>query len=660
MSDEKETREQAGSEGTEELGVSIDPTATEMLEIAASCEIDTVFTRAEAMKPCPIGAEGACCKFCSMGPCRISGKGKEEKRGVCGATIDTIAARNFVRQVAAGSAAHSDHGRDVALLLKEIGSGEIEGFAVKDEVKLYRVAEYLGIETEGKDVPTLASEVGEAALAHFGQQTGEMTYAHRATEKRQELWRKLGVMPRGVDREIVQALHSTAPGTDQNVEHLMDTAVRAALVSGWGGSMLATDLQDIIFGTPTPIRSAANLGVLKDDEVNLMIHGHEPLLSSVIVDVARSKEMTDLAESVGAKGINIAGICCTANEALMRQGVPPAGNMLHQELAVLTGAVEAMVVDVQCIFQGLADAASHYHTELISTSPKARVAEDDIHIEMDEHHPRVAAEEIVRRAVENFKNRGETHIPSAAEPLVAGFSHEYIRYMLGGKMRASFRPLNDNIINGRIRGLAAVVGCSNPRTTQDYNVINVVRELIANNVLVVVTGCAAITSGKHGLLTPETMSFAGEGLAEVCETVGIPPVLHLGSCVDNTRILTVLTEVVEEGGLGEDIDDLPAVGMSPEWFSEKALEIATYAVASGAYVIFGGVGSPVAGSSNLVEYMSSGWEERYGGKLEFISDAAEIATAALDHIDAKRAALGIDTAQERVLFDMEMRRELNV
>ncbi|MBI5231108.1 MAG: anaerobic carbon-monoxide dehydrogenase catalytic subunit [Coriobacteriales bacterium] len=640
--------------------VSIDPTAAEMLEIAIAEEIPTVFSRAAAMKPCPIGAEGACCKLCAMGPCRISGKDKEFKRGVCGATIETIAARNFARQVVAGAAAHSDHGRDVALMMKAIAEGEIEGGTIKDEIKLAKVAGYFGIEPTGKDVMTLAGEVADAALAQFGQQTGELAFVGRAVPKRQDLWRKLGVAPRGIDREVVQTLHQTAPGNDQNVENLMDAAVRTALGSGWGGSMIATDLQDIIFGTPEPVRSAANLGVLKDDEVNILIHGHEPLLSSMIVEAAQLPEMKELAVKMGAKGINIAGICCTANEALMRQGVPPAGNMLHQELAVLTGAVEAMVVDVQCIFQGLAEAAKHFHTLLVSTSEKAKVGENGMHITVDEHHPLAAAKDIVRQAVENYANRGETHIPTASTPLVAGFSHEYIRYMLGGKMRASFRPLNDNIINGRIRGLAAVVGCSNPRVVQDYGVVNVVRELIANNVLVVVTGCAAITSGKHGLLAPETMEFAGDGLKEVCETVGIPPVLHVGSCVDNTRILTILTEVVQEGGLGEDINDLPAIGISPEWFSEKALEIAAYAVGSGASVIFGGVGSPVSGSEHVVKYMEDTWMERYGAGFFFIEEPQDIVVKSLDLIDSKRAALKIDVPQERVLFDMDMRREISV
>ncbi|MBA4370085.1 MAG: carbon-monoxide dehydrogenase catalytic subunit [Coriobacteriaceae bacterium] len=636
--------------------MSIDPTAAEMLKIAEECEIETVFSRSREIKPCSTGATGGCCKLCAMGPCRLIGK---YERGVCGATRDTIAARNFVRQVAAGAAAHSDHGRDVALTLQAIAKGEIEDVAIADVVKLAKVAGYMGIEAAGKDVNTLTLEVAECALAQYGQQTGELVYIPRAPVKRQELWRKLGVVPRGIDREIVEAMHRTAAGTDQNYQSLLDGAVKCALASGWGGSMLATDLQDILYGTPSPVRSSANLGVLSEDKVNILIHGHEPLLASMIIDATQEPEMLTLAESVGAKGINIAGICCTANESLMRKGVPPAGNMLHQELALLTGAVELMVVDVQCIFQGLSEVATHFHTKLISSSPKACVGDSE-RIVVDEHHPRDAARAIVRAAVENFPNRKDVHIPKVSEPLVAGFSHEYIRYMLGGKMRASLNPLNENIVNGKIRGAAAVVGCSSPRAVQDYAVVNVVRELIANNVLVVVTGCAAITSGKHGLLTPETMAFAGESLREVCETVGIPPVLHMGSCVDNSRILTLLADVAATGGLGDDIAGLPAVALAPEWYSEKALEIATYAVASGAHVIFGGVGSPVENSPVVKDYMIDGWTERYGGSLRFIKEPQDMVAATLDLIDNARKALKIDVAQERVLFDMDMRRELSV
>ncbi len=640
---------------------SIDPTTIEMLGVAADMGIDTAFSRADKMTPCSIGAEGLCCKFCSMGPCRFAGKDGAEKRGVCGATRETIVARNFVRQVAAGTAAHSDHGRDIAMMLEDIADGNVKGVAIADEVKLVRVAGLMDIAVEGKDMMQVAKEVAQKALAQYGQQRGELVYISRAPKKRQELWRSLGLVPRGIDREVVDSLHRTAPGTDQDYKDLLDSAIRCGLASGWGGSMLATDLSDIIYGTPKALRSSANLGVLKGDQVNILLHGHEPLVSSSVVQAAREPEMVEYAKSKGAKGINLAGICCTSNEALMRQGVPPAGNTLQQELALLTGAVEAMVVDVQCVFQSLSEVASHFHTLLVTTSPKAHIEGPRImHIEVDEHDPLAGARDIVRKAIDNYANRGATHIPSQSAELIAGFSHEYIRYMLGGKMRASLRPLNDAIISGRIRGAAAVVGCNNPRVTQDAGIIAVIRELIANDVLVVVTGCAAIAGGKHGMLAPETMEFAGPGLKEIGETVGIPPVLHLGSCVDNSRILTILSEVVEEGGLGEDISDLPAVGICPEWFSEKALEIASYCVGSGAYVIFGGVGSPVSGSPIITDFMIDGWEKELGGKLEFIPEAKDIVKAALDHIDAKRAALKIDTAQERVLFDMEMRRELSV
>ncbi len=324
-------------------------------------------------------------------------------------------------------------------------------------------------------------------------------------------------------------------GVDQDAENILDQVLRASLSDGWGGSMLATDISDILFGTPTPLRSQVNLGVLKDDEVNVVVHGHEPTLSEMIVAASTDPELLEYAASKGAKGINLAGICCTANEILMRHGIPPAGNFLSQELAIATGAVEAMVVDVQCIMQSLATVASHYHTKLITTSPKAKI-EGAQHMEYDEHHAYQSAKDIVRVAIDNYPNRGASKIPRIEEALIAGFSHEYVRYMQGGLYRGSFRPLNDAVAAGRIRGLAGVVGCNNPRVTQDAPTMQIIRELIRNDVLVVVTGCAATGAAKYGYLRPEFMAEAGAGLREVCEAIGIPPVLHVGSCVDNSRI----------------------------------------------------------------------------------------------------------------------------
>lgn len=623
---------------------SIDPAAQQMLIRAEEIGIGTAFTRADDMVPCNIGGAGMCCKLCGMGPCRLT---KEGQTGVCGATIDTIQARNFIRAIAAGSAAHSDHGRDMAFTLKAVAKGEAEGYMIRDVAKLRMVAAYYNLPIEGRAPEEIANDLADLYIAQFGQQRGELAPVTRAPKKRQQLWRERGLVPRGIDREVVEALHRTHIGDDQDPEHILQHAIRTALADGWGGSMIATDISDILFGTPAPILGKANLGVLKQNMVNVIVHGHEPTLSQMIVAASQDPEIIEYARNAGAEGINLSGICCTANEILMRQGIPAAGNFLQQELAILTGAVEAMVVDVQCIMQALVGLAANFHTKIITTSPKVKI-KGATHIEFDEHRALTIAKQILKAAIDNFQYRGETKIPDVREDLIPGFSHEYINYMLGGTYRASFRPLNDAVMSGRIRGVAAIVGCNNPRSRQDYLHTYVTQELLKQDVLVVETGCGAIASAKLGLLLGEAgLDKVGPGLREICETVGIPPVLHMGSCVDNTRILTVLTQMVADGGLGDDIDEVPAVGLAPEWMSEKALSIGAYCVASGAYVIFGG-SSPVSGmpdkvsdSDLVLHYLSEGWQEIYGGKMEFVADPNEMIQRTLDHIDKKRAALGL-------------------
>jgi anaerobic carbon-monoxide dehydrogenase catalytic subunit len=623
---------------------SIDPASQAMLIRANELGLSTAFSRADEMVPCNIGSAGMCCKLCGMGPCRLT---KDGQTGVCGATIDTIQARNLIRAIAAGSAAHSDHGRDMAFILKATANGEAEGYVIQDIAKLRTVAAKYGIPVEGRFPNDIANDLADLYIAQFGQQKGVLAPVSRAPEKRQQLWQERGVLPRGVDREVVEALHRTHIGDDQDPEHILHHAIRTSLADGWGGSLIATDVSDILFGTPAPVLGQATLGVLKDDMVNVIVHGHEPTLSEMIVAASQLPEIIEYAQAAGARGVNLSGICCTANEILMRQGVPAAGNFLQQELAILTGAVEAMVVDVQCIMQALVDLASNFHTKVITTSPKVRI-KGATHIEFDEHKALTIAKDILRAAIDNYTHRGATQIPQVREDLVPGFSHEYINYMLGGSYRASFRPLNDAIMSGRIRGVAAIVGCNNPRSTHDYLHTKVAKELLKEDVLLVETGCGAIASAKLGLLLGEAgLDQVGPGLREICETVGIPPILHMGSCVDNTRILTVLTQMVEEGGLGDDIDQIPAVGLAPEWMSEKALSIGAYCVASGAYVIFGG-SSPVSGmpdrvadSDIVLRYLSDGWEKLYGGKMEFIADPDEMIQKTLEHIDKKRAALGL-------------------
>jgi len=621
---------------------------------------ENVWERSERQKPrCGFGEQGVCCHNCYMGPCRINPRGKSPQRGVCGASAEVIVARNFARMIAAGASAHSDHGRDVAKTLLLAAKSPDSGYSIKDMNKLRKVAQALGVRFKDRAKEDVATEIAKRTLEIFGQQEGEISFIKLAPETRQVVWRQLNVIPRGIDLEIVETMHRTHMGVDQDHRNIMLQASRTALADGWGGSMIATELQDILFGTPSPLRGQVNLGVLSETDVNIVVHGHEPALSEMLVLAAQDKELIDLAKSKGATGINLAGICCTANEILLRHGLPIAGNVLQQELAVGTGAVEAMIVDVQCIMPSLSEICKCYHTKLITTSSKGKI-EGAKYFEFAHSNALQVAKEIIKEAVLNFSNRGRVDIPKEKMDLIAGFSHEAIIYMLGGTFRGSYVPLNDNVINGRIKGVAGVVGCCNPKVAYDECHVNLVEELIANDILVVQTGCSAIACAKAGFLVPESAEkYAGKGLAEVCRAIGMPPVLHSGSCVDNSRILIALSEMVKIGGLGKDICELPVAGAAPEWMSEKAISIGQYFVASGVFTVFG-VGLPVRGSEIFCHHIFKEFENIFGGMWAAEPEPAKMATLIIDHINKKREKLGINKAKERVLFDMEMRRELEV
>ncbi|MFC1805043.1 anaerobic carbon-monoxide dehydrogenase catalytic subunit [Candidatus Omnitrophota bacterium] len=622
---------------------SIDPATQEGLQKAHDEGVKVCWDRLEAQEPqCGFGKLGVCCTVCDMGPCRIDPFGEGAQVGVCGANADTIASRNLARKIAVGASAHSDHGRDVAHTLALMCEGHTHDYAIIDEVKLKEVALEFGIDTN-KPKEEIAKELSKKLLGEFGKQEGELVFVKRAPKKRQEIWKKLGITPRGVDREVVELLHTTHIGVDNDYKNIIRTGMRTSLADGWGGSMIATDTQDIILGSPQPVRSKVNLGVLKDDQVNIVVHGHEPILSEMAVKASQDPELLKLAKEKGAAGINLAGICCTANEVLMRHGIHVAGNFLQQELAILTGAVEVMMVDVQCIMPALQEIACGYHTKLVTTSPKARFPGVQ-HIEFEPEKAYQVAKQIIRMGVENFSNRDKARaqIPKHEMDLVAGFTKEMVFQILGGRYRSTYKPLNEAIINGRLRGLAGVVGCNNPKQTHDLFHTELVKELIKKDVLVLQTGCSAIACAKQGLLIPEAAKqYAGKGLQEICEAVGIPPVLHLGSCVDNSRILTAACNVVLEGGLGEDISDVPAAGAAPEWMSEKAITIGMYFVASGVYTIFGAGPFATLGSKNLTDYLTKGIEADVGGRFEFCDDPKQMAKLMIEHIDKKRKALNL-------------------
>lgn len=624
------------------------PAVQEMLRLAEKMGIETAWCRYEAQLPqCGFGELGTCCRNCMQGPCRIDPFGEGPQKGVCGADADTIVARNLARAIAGGAAAHSGHAKHLAHTLLAWAEGKAPDYPVKDEAKLKAVATRLGIPVEGKDVRELAKEVAEAALAEFSEKTTPLAWvATTLTRGRVEKAIQYNVVPTGIDSAISEIMHRTTYGVDADPVNILLGGVKCALAD-FAGCHMATDLSDILFGTPRPVVSIANMGALKPDAVNVALHGHNPVLSDVIVQVA--SEMEAEAKAAGASGINLVGICCTGNEVLMRHGIPPVTHAVSQEMVILTGALDAMVVDYQCIMPSLASVAECFHTKLITTMPITKIP-GATHIEFREEEAREKAREILRLAIEAFKKRdpAKVRIPNYAPKAYAGFSTEAIIEALAQVNKEDpLKPLIDNIVAGNILGVCLFAGCHNVKVPQDSAFLTIAKELARNNVLLLATGCGAGAFARHGLLTPEaTEEYAGDGLKAVLTAVGkaaglggpLPLILHMGSCVDNSRPADVAVAVANK--LGVDIDKLPVVASAPEATTEKAISIGTWAVTAGLPTHVGVI-PPVLGSPLVSRILTQDIKNIFGGYFIVETDPRAAAEKLLEAIRERRKGLGI-------------------
>ena len=615
----------------------------ELLETGKKVGADSWQQRVKNQTPhCGFGEAGTCCRICSMGPCRITPKAP---RGICGCDVHGIVGRNYLRFTAGGAATHSDHGRQICHTLYQTHEGG--AYQVKDPEKLKRIAHEWGIATEDKNIYDLAHEVAETALLEYGKPFGVQRFLKRAPEHTQELWHNAGIEPRAIDREVSQAMHMTHMGCSSLPEALIKQSLRAGLSDGWGGSMMGTEFSDVLFGTPKPMDTTANIGVMDKDMVNIIVHGHDPSLSEMIVFYAQDPEMIALAKANGAKGINIAGVCCTGNEVAMRQAIPMAGNFLQQENVVLTGACEAIVVDVQCIFPALGPLSKCFHTKFITTSPIARMPDSDF-IEFHEETAGENAKAIVKLAVENFKNRNPelVHIPQLKAKARVGYSVEAIKKCLDGvtnshvDITGTTRPLVDVVKSGVLRGAVAMVGCNNPKVRPDTAHIELMKKLLKNDIIVILSGCSAQAAAKAGLMDLDAKEYCGEGLRRVCELVGIPPVLHMGSCVDISRMMILASDIAKDWGIS--ISQIPLCGCAPEWMSEKAVSIGNYVVATGIDTYLG-VDPYSKGSSEITELLQgeTGCKEWVEAHFVVETDIEKLGDKMIECIEAKRAALGI-------------------
>jgi len=588
-------------------------------ELAVKAGAETWEDRKKNQTPqCKFGEDGICCR------------------------IYAIAGRNYVRFLAGGTAAHSDHGREIAHVLHV--SSKDGNYIIKDEAKLLKIAKEWGISTKGKDIYELAHEVAEAGLMEYGKPFGTLKFAERATEERQKVWKELDITPRAIDREIATIMHMTHMGCTSDAEALVMQGMRTSLSDGWGGSMMGTEFSDILFGTPTPTETEADLGVLEKDMVNIIIHGHDPAMSEMVVAASNQSDMIEYAKSKGARGINIAGLCCTANEITMRHGVKMAGNFLQQEGAILTGAVELIVVDVQCIFPSLGPLTKCFHTKFITTSDKARIPGSEF-IQFDPIRALDQAREIVKMAIDNYQNRGgNVCIPQSKQKATVGYSCEAIIKRLDTVTNShvdelgTYKPLVECLESGVLRGAVGIVGCNNPKVRTDFSHIEIMKELLRNDIIIVATGCSAQAAAKAGLMQKEAKELCGAGLKRVCELADIPPVLHMGSCVDISRILMLVTGIAKAWNV--DVTKLPIVGCAPEWMSEKAVSIANYVIASGIDTYLG-IEPQVKGSSQMMELITEGTRKMVGAGFIINTDPHKLVSSMIEGIEAKRTALGI-------------------
>ncbi len=621
-----------------------DPITEELIEHAHQLDIDLVWDRGA---PCKYshngvaGVAGLCCFRCQMGPCTL-GDPTNAERGTCGATKDIIAARDLVRRIAGGTAAHVEHARAVAKTLKGVALGTIAGYGIVDQAKLDTIFKGLGCRGSKK-----ALAVAEKSLEDLGRDEGTPVWLeYKASAERKGTWAGLGILPTGAGAEISEAQHRTTMGVDGDMVHLATDGLKLGLVDGYCGLHMATNLQDVIFGTPMLVTAKANLTVIEEDMINLVVHGHEPLLSEKIVEAANDYNSTH----PEAVPINVVGMCCTGNEILMRKGVNLAGSMLQQELAIATGAVEAMVVDVQCVIPNVQRVASHFHTKIITTNPHARIT-DAIHMEFEPENADEIAADIVEVARLNYSERnGPVHIPTVPpKDIVAGFSVEQIIAALSAVNPSNpLKPLIDNIIANNIRGIVGIVGCVTPRDTYGYRHVAITKKLLAENILVVGTGCWAHVAGQYGLLTADPKyPGVGDGLKTVLQDVAdangleaLPACWHMGSCVDNCRIEDVLNAVAAY--LNVKISQLPVAASAPEFITEKAVAIGTWAVDLGLFTHIGG--QPyVSGSENLVELLTDVVETLTEGKFFVEENPEKAAKAIINKLNEKRQQLGLPT-----------------
>lgn len=622
-----------------------DPAVREMLLRMEELGIETIFDRFEQQKPnCSFGLAGICCKNCFMGPCRIT---KKSPRGVCGADADLIVARNMLRHVAAGTASHGARGRESMLALKYAAEGKVS-LPIEGEQKVLATAKAFALETEGKTVRQLAGEVADVLLADLSRTVPDThrTIAAFAPKERQETWKNLNLLPVGTYHEVFESLHRTTTGTDGDWRNVMTQFLRTGVAFAWSSCLGSSIAMDCLYGLPKLNTSKINVGAIKKGYVNIAVHGHSPLLVSAIVRLGKTEKMQQLARGAGALGIQFYGICCSGLSAMYRyDGVIPLSNAVGSELVLGTGALDLWVADVQDVFPTIMDVARCFRTVVVTTSDSARLPGAE-HYGLDHYHSNMdqieaIARKIVLRGIEAFKDRRDVpvKIPQYEVEAKMGFSVENV-----GKLFGSLQPIADALKDGRILGVVNLVGCSNPRIVYEKAVVEVAAELLKNGVLILTNGCASFPLLKLGFCSTKALEQTAEPLAALLREKDVPPVWHMGECLDNARASGLFNGL--SGLLGHPIKELPYAFCSPEWSNEKGINAAL------AFRLLGMnsyhcVYAPVQGSQNVSDFLSRGTKPILGSEMIVNTDHIALAQRLVADLKERRRALGWNVIENK-------------
>ena len=627
-----------------------DPAVREMILRQNQLGFDTTFDRFDSQQPqCGFGMAGICCKICNMGPCKITSK---SPKGVCGADADLIVARNLLRSAAAGAAQHGMHGREVILSLKWAAEGKLD-LPILGQQKIKDTAKAFGIKTERRSIKKIASELADILLEDMSRTIpGDYKIIEAlGSEERKKVWKELDILPISAYHEVFEAYHKTGVGTDGDWKSIMQQFLRCGLAFTYSGVVSTSIATDGLFGVGDRVTSKVNIGALKKGYVNIAVHGHLPTLVSEIVRVGQKEKFITLAKEAGAKGIRFYGICCSGLSAMYRYaGVIPLSNAVSAELVLGTGALDLWIADVQDVFPSIMEVAKCFRTTVVTTSESARLPGAE-RFEYDHHHSNIGetrelAEKIVLRGIESFKDRQgiPVYIPPYEVDAEVGFSPEYVHKHYG-----SMKPLYEAVKEGKILGIVNIVGCNNPKVVYEKCVIDVANALLRNNILILTNGCASFPLMKMGYCNVSGQEHAGESLKEFLGD--LPPVWHVGECIDNTKSSGIFAGVAGEAG--KPLYEMPFAFSSPEWSNEKGIDAALGFRLMGINS-YHCVEAQIHGSKNVIEFLKEGTKELLGSVMVVDTNPDSLGEKIVADIIEKRKALGWAVPDEIVHKNEEL------